>query len=260
MIQLTGHRIPFYCTAHGPLFTHFHKACDPKLYVARLRTGRPSTPHPSLTLSLLPLLLQYSPSPALSAPTAITTISSLLLGPARALSNHAFASGDARIIDVVTSDMFRTMWLYDNARFLDGWVESSGGAAMVWAAGLGKLGNVSKGLLPSEPRAPEEDERHRMEGSIRAFRAKTQVVKPASTLQEHATRIQLLYVRACSEARFALTRGSWEVYHYSLAGAIGWDFPACELYASIRWAGGSCPQPSISKRLPHPGPATAMMM
>lgn len=149
-----------------------------------------------MTLSLLPFLLQYSPSPALSAPLAITTISSLLLGPARALTSHAFASGDARVIDVVTSNLFRSVWLYHSARFLDGWIEASGGATMVWAAGLGKLGNVSQGLLPREPVSPEENERNRMEGSIRAFRPKTQVVRPASTLQEHAARIQLLYVPA----------------------------------------------------------------
>lgn len=30
-----------------------------------------------------------------------------------------------------------------------------------------------------------------------------------------------------------LTNNSWEVYHYSLAGAIGWDFPACKSRASF---------------------------
>lgn len=160
-------------------------------FISRLQTGRPSAPHPSLTLSLLPFLLESSPSPTLSSEPARKVISSLLLGPARALSSHAFATSDLRIVDVVASNAIRALALYIEARFLDGWIESSSGAAMAWAAGLGKLGGVAVRFSPGKL-STARLERIRVETLVRDVRRKGQVVKPAGSLKEHFANVALL--------------------------------------------------------------------
>jgi hypothetical protein len=75
-------------------------------------------------------------------------------------------------------------------RYLDGWAEASGGAAMAWAAGLGKLGGVGEGLVGGN--SPVREERIARERRLREIRSKSTVVEPPRTPAELGQRIELL--------------------------------------------------------------------
>jgi hypothetical protein len=205
-------------------------AINAATFKARLSPGSTSPPHSSLILSLLPFLLPLSPSRALSEPSRVSVLSTLLLAPARSLAAHAYAAADPRLLDVIAGNATRALHLYLGGRFLDGWAEASGGSAMAWAAGLGKLGGVGEAMVGSGGK--ERSEKVARERRLREIRPKGVVVEPPKTPQELGERIDLLSVDfwfcVLVGCRVAHACDSWEIYLCDKAGAVGWGWPSSE--------------------------------
>lgn len=184
-MRLTKSRLQFY--VGPPSIPILHKALPPATFLTRLTTNTTSLPHPALTLSLLPHLLPLSPSASLNTTKACTEITNILLPSARAHSNMATTSADPRILDIIIASNLRSMFCISAARFLEGWAEGSGTAAMAWAAGLGKLGSLAG------YQTDVEVEKSRMkEGLLRMCRSKGMIVEPARDRRELGERIDLL--------------------------------------------------------------------
>lgn len=164
---------------------------DPSTILSRLNPRSSSPLHPALILSIIILVLPLLPSSALppSAPTAIATA---LLSPARTYSAQAYSTGDHRLLDVVAAQAIRAIAFFQEGRFLDGWAETSGSAALAWACGLGKLGGVGQRFLDPEERGEGWEERCKREEKLREWRYKGVVVQPPKDRKEYAERVRLL--------------------------------------------------------------------
>lgn len=159
---------------------------------ARLVGRTKPRPHPSLLLSVISWLLPYSSSPSLSAPDRFAQIYALLQPHARSQSMEAMVNPDGRLLDVIIADAARAMNCYRQARFLEGWGEGARAAALVWAAGLGKLGGVGARFVDSAIEGREEV--IKKEKRLRSLVHKGQVIEPPKDATELGYQINVLRV------------------------------------------------------------------
>ena len=169
---------------------YLHLCLSPSALLRRLATSSP--PHPSLLLSILPLLLHLSPSTTLSNPETITYIAKRLETPARLHGLRAYAGCDPRILDVITGDMLRTNECYTNARLVEGWTEHATAVSLVWMTGLGKLGGIDQVLGGNTRTSDEEKEQSRNDGMMQELRNRGVLCRAPTTVEEAGDQISLL--------------------------------------------------------------------
>lgn len=165
-------------------------------------------PHPALLAAIMPSLLAFSPSPTLSDPATIAAVTDALVGPSRMLAQHALASIDHRVLDLVAAATLRSLALVSQGRFIDAWNENSASCSLLWAAGLGKLGGVGERFAPAHLQRGREA-RVEYERRTRLVRLKGQIVPPPSSAADVAERIRLF----------------WSVFMNDRGNAIGWNYP-----------------------------------
>lgn len=102
----------------------------------------------------------------------------------------AMSNPDGRLLDAIVADACRAMNCYRQARFLEGWGEGARAAALVWAAGLGKLGGVGARFVNQSVETREETVKR--EQRVRSLVHKGQVVEPAKDAAELGHRINVL--------------------------------------------------------------------
>ena len=144
----------------------------------------------------MPYLLPLSPSPTLSQPARVQTITARLETPARSHGQHALAVADRRLLDIIEANNIRSLTCYEGARLLEGWVEGSAAVSMAWAAGLGKLGgwgepfatSLSGGGMvgSSKARIREKDRK------LAEMRYRGMLVEPPKDGPEWGQRVHLL--------------------------------------------------------------------
>lgn len=98
----------------------------------------------------------------------------------------AASSADPRLIDVMAANAIRARLLYSESRFLEGWAEAGTGAALSWATGIGKLGNIGIRMIG------EGSVDTTVEKKLRYARPKGVVVEQPKTPKELGERIDLL--------------------------------------------------------------------
>jgi hypothetical protein len=102
---------------------------------------------------------------------------------------QAMSAPDGRLLDAAIGDALRAMACYRRARFLEGWGEGARAAALVWAAGLGKLGGIAEQFVGGRS---EQDEIIQHERRLRTLFHKGQVIEPAQDADELGRRIEIL--------------------------------------------------------------------
>lgn len=179
--------------AHPTQFRLVHCLVSPSFLWHRLSGQGDSMPHPALLAALMPNLLAGSPSPSLSAQVTIAAATDALVGPSRMLAQHALATIDHRVLDLVAAATLRSLALMSQGRFIDAWSENSAACALLWATGLGKLGGVGERFAP-EKLQRDRAARVEYERRGRLIRQKGQIVAPPSSAQDVTERIRLLCV------------------------------------------------------------------
>ena len=101
---------------------------------------------------------------------------------------------DPRLNDVIGADILRSLYLYHEGRFLEGWSEASGATAMAWATGLGKQGGIGWKFAPpvTGKLAQEIRDKVQLEEKSRSIRAKMVVAPPPVNAKDLGDRIDLL--------------------------------------------------------------------
>jgi hypothetical protein len=117
---------------------------------------------------------------------------------------------DSRVIDLVVAATLRCEGLTASGRFVDGWNENSMAVGLVWATGIGKLGNVMEEFVPIEHRPADRAARHSREQRVRIIRSKGTICPVPSDITECVHRINIF----------------WYIYLVDRANGIGWNWPA----------------------------------
>ncbi|WRT66138.1 uncharacterized protein IL334_003091 [Kwoniella shivajii] len=201
--KIVSHLIQLYVA--GPSIPNLHDAISPSTLLSRLANKTDKPVHPTLLFSLLPFLIPLSPSPTLQDPS----ITSRLITHARAQHAQAITNPDHRILDLVAASTLRAYQSYTQAKYFEGWTETSSATGMTYASGLSKLGHVGERFVVNRE-IHGRKERLEKEKKLRLVLTKGMVVPPPQDKAELGERIRLF----------------WFAYMNDRGGSIGWGWPS----------------------------------
>ncbi|OCF36972.1 hypothetical protein I316_01570 [Kwoniella heveanensis BCC8398] len=194
--KIVSHLLQFYL---GPTINpEMNMAISPGSLLSRLSNKVVRPIHPTLILSILPLLCHLSRSATLSSPAVAASLVPL----ARDCHAQAIASADSRLIDMIAATSLRAYWLVKQARLFEAWSEQASMTGLIHAAGLAKLGHVGERFVRGI-KIPGRSERLARERVSRQVFKKGALVPAPESSTELGERIHLFWFAYLNERGFA---------------------------------------------------------